>query len=48
VELLRLKSFVVSHNFTDEEVKSRNFMKTVIDTYKTAKPLNDFLKEAIS
>lgn len=48
VDLLRLKSFVVSHNFTDEEVKSKNFMKAVIDTYKTAKPLNDFLKEAIS
>lgn len=48
VDMLRLKSFVVSHNFTDEEVRSRNFMKAVIDTYKTAKPLNDFLKDAIS
>lgn len=45
---LRLKSFVVSHNFTDEEVKSKNFMKMIIDTYKTAKPLNDFLKDAIA
>lgn len=48
LEWLKLKSFVVSHPFTDEEVKSKKFMKTVIDTYKTAKPLNDFLKEAIS
>jgi uncharacterized protein (TIGR02453 family) len=47
-EWLKLKSFVVSHYFTDEEVKSKNFMKTVIDTYKTAKPLNDFLIEAIA
>ncbi len=47
-EWLKLKSFVVSHSFTDEEVKRKNFMKTVIDTYKTAKPLNDFLKEAIA
>lgn len=47
-EWLKLKSFVVSHPFTDEEVKNKKFMKTVIDTYKTAKPLNDFLKEAIS
>lgn len=45
---LKLKSFVVSHSFTDEEVKSKNFMKAVIDTYKTAKPLNDFLKDAIA
>lgn len=48
VDLLRLKSFVVSHNFTDEEVKRKNFLKSVIETYKVAKPLNDFLKEAIS
>ncbi len=47
-EWLKLKSFVVSHAFTDEEVKNKKFMKTVIDTYKTAKPLNDFLKEAIA
>jgi uncharacterized protein (TIGR02453 family) len=47
-EWLKLKSFVVLHAFTDEEVKSKKFMKTVIDTYKTAKPLNDFLKEAIA
>lgn len=48
IEWLKLKSFVVSHSFTDEEVKGNKFIKTVIDTYKTAKPLNDFLKEAIS
>lgn len=46
-EWLKLKSFVVAHSFTDEEIKRKNFMRTVIDTYKTAKPLNDFLKEAI-
>ena len=44
---LKLKSFVVVHSYTDEEVKDKKFMKTVIDAYKTAKPLNDFLKEAI-
>lgn len=47
-EWLKLKSFVVAHSFTDEEVKGKIFMKTVIDTYKTAKPLNDFLKDAIA
>ena len=47
-EWLKLKNFVVSHYFTDAEVKDKKFMKTVIDTYKTAKPLNDFLKEAIA
>lgn len=48
LEWLKLKSFVVSHYFTDEEVKDKKFLKTVIDTYKTAKPLNDFLKDAIA
>jgi uncharacterized protein (TIGR02453 family) len=47
-EWLKLKSFVVTHAFTDAEVIDKKFMKTVIDAYKTAKPLNDFLKEAIS
>ena len=48
LEWLKLKSFVVEHSFTDKEVMDKKFMKTVIDAYKTAKPLNDFLKEAIS
>lgn len=47
-EWLKLKSFVVSKPYTDAEVLDKKFMKTVIDAYKTAKPLNDFLKEAIS
>src|SRR5688572_21309365 len=47
-EWLKLKSFVVTHAFTDKEEMDKKFMKTVIDSYKTAKPLNDFLKESIS
>ncbi len=47
-EWLKLKSFVVSRTFTDAEVLDKKFMKTVIESYKTAKPLNDFLKEAIA
>ncbi|SKC77025.1 DUF2461 domain-containing protein [Ohtaekwangia koreensis] len=48
VEWLKLKSFVVIHEFTDSEVTDKKFMKNVIDTLKSAKPLNDFLKEAIA
>lgn len=44
---LRLKSFVVTHNFKDSEVTDKKFMKTVVETLKSAKPLNDFLKEAL-
>lgn len=44
---LKLKSFVVTHNFKDSEVTDKKFMKTVVETLKSAKPLNDFLKEAL-
>ena len=47
-EWLKLKSFVVSHAFTDDQVKDKKFMRVVIDMYKTAKPLNDFLRQAIA
>ena len=44
---LKLKSFVVIHEFKDTEVTDKKFMKTVVETLKSAKPLNDFLKEAL-
>lgn len=48
IELLKNKSFVVSHNFTDAEVVSKQFPKKVAEACKLLKPLNDFLVEAIS
>ncbi|HEX6891335.1 MAG TPA: DUF2461 domain-containing protein [Chryseolinea sp.] len=48
VEWLKLKSFIVIHSFKDAEVTSRNFRKNVVQVLKSSKPLNDFLKEAIS
>ncbi len=48
IALLKNKSFVVSHHFTDTQVKHKNFVKQVAEVCKTLKPLNDFLKEAIS
>ena len=48
IELLKNKSFIVSHYFTDAQVKDKKFVKTVAEACKTLKPLNDFLKEAIS
>ncbi len=47
LELLKHKSFVVSHYFTDKEVMDKKFLKNVVDTYKVLKPLNDYLSEAI-
>lgn len=46
IELLKLKSFIVSHNFSDKEVMDPKFVKNVASYAKAIKPLNDFIKEA--
>jgi uncharacterized protein (TIGR02453 family) len=48
IELLKNKSFIVSHHFTDTQVKDKKFVKQVAEICKTAKSLNDFLKEAVA
>src|SRR5258706_1627722 len=48
IELLKHKSFIVSHPFSDKEVKDKKFAKHVAETAKIIKPLNDFLKDAIA
>jgi uncharacterized protein (TIGR02453 family) len=48
IELLKHKSFIVSHYFTDVEVKHKNFPKNVASLCKTIMPLNTFLKEAMA
>ncbi|MCU0357420.1 MAG: DUF2461 domain-containing protein [Cyclobacteriaceae bacterium] len=48
IEVLKNKSFIISHAFTDQQAKERNFYKQVVAACRAAKPFNDFLKEAIS
>jgi len=48
IELLKNKSFIVSHEFTDAQVKDKKFMRQLVEAAKVMKPLNAFLKEAIS
>lgn len=47
IDLLKCRSFVVLHQFTDEEVLSPNFGQTVMEVVKAAKPLvycmNDYM-----
>jgi len=45
---LRLKSFMVTHDFSDREVGNGKFMKQVASVMKSAKPLNVFLKDALA
>ena len=44
---LKLKSFIVEHTFTDKQVLDKKFYKTFAEAAKAAKPLDDFLKEAM-
>ena len=48
IDLLKHKSFVVSHAFTDEQVKDKKFTKQVAAICKEIMLLNTFLKEAIA
>jgi uncharacterized protein (TIGR02453 family) len=48
LDLLKHKSYIVSHSFADAEVADPKFIKNIADAAKTIKPLNDFLKEALA
>lgn len=48
IGLLKHKSFIVSKSFSDKEVLDKKFLKTVSAHAKQIKPLNDFIREAIS
>ncbi|HZY78006.1 MAG TPA: DUF2461 domain-containing protein [Cyclobacteriaceae bacterium] len=48
IELLKNKSFIVTHMFTDAEVANKNFRKKVAEACKLMKPFNDYLTEAIA
>ena len=48
IDILRNKSFIVSHYFSDKEVLDKKFLKKVVEGCKTLKPLNDFLNHAIA
>jgi uncharacterized protein (TIGR02453 family) len=48
IDLLKNKSFVVSHKLNDSDVTNKNFKKKLIEALKQMKPLNDYLREAIS
>jgi len=46
IEWLKQKSYLVILPITDKQVLDKKFLKTLADIMRTAKPLNDFLKEA--
>jgi uncharacterized protein (TIGR02453 family) len=44
---LKQKNFIVTRHFTDAELQNKTFVKGVAATFKTMKPLIDFLNTAI-
>lgn len=48
IDLLKNKSFIVSHQFSDKEVVSKDYKKKVAETCRLIKELNNFLLEAIA
>jgi len=47
IELLKLKSFLVEHAFTDDEVKGKTYKKKLLEAMRVAQPLVEFLKEGL-
>lgn len=47
IDFIKLKSFVVSTDISDDEVTGKNFVKDLLDIFKAADPLNKFLQAAL-
>lgn len=43
IDLLRYKQYILKHDFTDEEVKSKNFHKKVVGIFVAMHPLLDLM-----
>lgn len=48
IELLRLKSFVVTKSLSDEELKSVNIHDYLVDIFRVQQPFNEYLNVGIS
>lgn len=46
--LLKMKSFITEHVFSDDEVKNPRFYKSVLASFEALRPLNHYLTDAIS
>ncbi|MGK0376768.1 DUF2461 domain-containing protein [Patiriisocius sp. Uisw_017] len=48
IDLIRLKSFFVTRNFTDEEVFAPSFNKNLISYYELFRPYFDYMSEVLT
>jgi len=47
IHYLKMKSFIVSKPFTDEELQSKSLVKDIAKTFEAMKPMLDFLNRAV-
>jgi uncharacterized protein (TIGR02453 family) len=48
IELLRYKSFVLRHNFSDKEVLSPDFLKKINEAFKNLRPFFDHMSDILT
>jgi uncharacterized protein (TIGR02453 family) len=48
IDLLRYKQFIISKKFSDEEVLSPNFHKTVVGTFNEMRPFFNYMSESLT
>ncbi len=48
IDLIRLKNFVVTHSFTDEEVHAPDFGNKVLQHYRLLRPFFDYMSDVLT
>ena len=47
IDLLRMKSFIAMHSFTDDQALAEDFPRKLVDGFATLQPLITFLNQAL-
>ena len=47
IAFLKMKNFVISNSFTDEELHDKQFVKKLVNCFETAKPFIDFINRSM-
>ena len=48
IDLIRLKSFFVTHSFSDEEVFEADFTQKVLDHFRLLRPFFDYMSDVLT
>ncbi len=48
IDLLRYKQFLLRKNFTDKEVLAPDYIKTLNEAFKHARPFLDYMSEVLT